>query len=141
MIQMRKCPWPGDWQNGEIAKRIGKQSVDKTIYVEMSTPWDISQSKDISFWRNISVHWNISVGWNQKISAGWNVSTGWNISAEWNISMRWNHDIRYRILNRLRTCSLFHYLYSRCRLDLEILGAHNLSISTMRGMIFGSCNV
>ena len=84
------------------------QSVDISIFVDMSaawhisTPWDhsfwdISTPWDLSFW-HISTRWDLSFywdkSWTREISTCWNVleweiSTGWNIP-EWVISRGWD---------------------------------------------------
>ena len=101
-----------------------KQSVDKTVFVDMSAVWyistrwdhlfwDISTRWDLSFWhisicwdlscpRFISVEWEISTRWNVP---EWEISTRWNIS-EWVISRGWDmpncwHIYKYRNVHRL----------------------------------------
>ena len=73
------------------------QSMDISIFVDMSavwyisTPWDhlfwdISTHWDLSFW-HISTHWDLSFYWHK--SWTWEISTCWNV-LEWEISMGWN---------------------------------------------------
>ena len=90
-----------------------RQSMDITVFVDMSAVWHISTHWNLSFW-HISTCWDLSstkinlVEW--EISTGWNVlkweiSTGWNVP-EWEISTCWDmpnswHIYKYRFVHWL----------------------------------------